>query len=150
VKVAGPTALVIVLALSLGLSACDPAPLAELRNNSGQAVVLRSVTVIHGGVFDTGRAQDATIASSRTVRFFPWEPIRIRTGQCELTYALPDLPTFVGMVFPFEIRPDLKLYLRALKRPDLRYQTFALDAQPPGWPLQPAENSCQEPLRAGG
>jgi len=150
VKVATPTALLVVLALSLGVSACDPAPVAELRNNSGQAVVLRSVTIIHGGVFDSGRHRDATIAPSKAARFFPWEPIRIRTGQCELAYAVPDLPTSAGMVLPFEIRPDLRLYLRALKGPDFNYHPFALDAQPQGWPLQPAENSCQQPSGPGG
>lgn len=149
-RAAAPVALFAVLALSLGVSACDPAPQAELRNNSGKAVVLRSVTIIHGGVFDSGRYQDATIAPSKAVRFIPWEPIRLRTGQCELTYAVPDLPTFVGLVLPFEIRPDLKLYLRGLKQPDLSYRTYALDAQPQGWPLQPAENSCQPPSGPSG
>lgn len=130
-----------VLLLALGLSACDPAPIAQLTNNSGQSVLLRSVTVNHG-VYDSGRKQDATVAPGKTIRFFPWESIRLRAGRCELVYAVPDLPLFVGLVLPFDIQPDRRLYLRGLKGDDLKFRTFALDAQPAGWPLDPVKAGC--------
>jgi len=125
----------ILLALSAGVSACDPAPVAQLTNNFNQPIVLRSV--LTQSAFSS-KPVDTTIAPGGAVKFYGWDKMRIVAGRCELAYTVPELPIYVGVVLPFDLQPDSKLYVRALKGQDLRYHSFALDAQPAGWPLEPS------------
>ena len=143
-EVAMRAALLAVLALSAATAACDPAPEAELRNGAGQPITMRSVKVIHG-LYESARPKDVIIKPGKAVRFFRWDSLTLSMGRCDLTYAVPykTLPLHVGLVIPFEVRPDGLVYLRAREGEDEHYHAIGLDEQPAGWPLKPDAKGCQ-------
>jgi hypothetical protein len=124
------------------VSACDPAPQAEFRNGAGQPIVMRSVKPIHG-VYEPNHPKDVTIRPGKAIRFVGWGVLTLNIGQCDLKYSVPykTLPTHVGLIIPFEMRPDGWVYLRAQPDEGSRYHPIGLDEQPAGWPLKP-ETDC--------